>query len=113
MRFNAGFYGHASVDRYHLGTAGERFVYNATLARGLKEYYLGFVVHQDPNLAVVGSTRKGDCGAGGEERVWVPQYGEENNVLQVNETEVGWVRDVDAEGGRYEFFGEEVEVVRV
>lgn len=104
MRFNAGFYAHSAVGLYFRENEGYPFVFNGTLADIMKDWYLSFVINQDPNMEL--PTRNGS------QRPWFPQYGAENDVLQINETEIGYVKDVDA-AARCEFFAANSDFVRI
>ncbi|CZT18014.1 uncharacterized protein RCC_03852 [Ramularia collo-cygni] len=104
LRFNAGYYAHAAVNRYFLGVEGPKeFVFNGTLADITKDWYLSFVINQDPNMEL--PTRNGSS------RPWWPQYGAMNDVLLVNETRFATIADPDA-ADTCDFFAANADVIR-
>lgn len=102
LRFNAGYYAHGAAQSYVLDIS-PALIFNTTLAGIMKDWYLSFFINQDPNFAL--PTREASA------RPWFPQYGAENEVMHVNETETGVIHDIDA-SARCDFFFANSEIVR-
>ena len=87
LRFNAGYYAHGATLPYILNDLSSPLVFNTTLATVMKDWYLSFVISQDPNLPL--PTRELS------DRPWFPQYGAESTVIHVNESSISYIVDPD------------------
>ncbi|SMY20406.1 unnamed protein product [Zymoseptoria tritici ST99CH_1A5] len=103
LRFNAGYFAHAAVGRYILGPTESPLIFNKTLSYIMKDWYLSFVINQDPNSPL--PTRDNSS------RPWFPQYGAESTVVHVNETSISYIADPD-DSARCEYFQANVEITQ-
>lgn len=87
---------------YLLGSPGTSIIFNATLAGIMKDYYLSFVINQDPNFPL--PNRPVSL------RPWFPQYGAESTVLHVNESSISYIADPD-DSPRCDFFQSNSDIV--
>ncbi|PPJ59715.1 hypothetical protein CBER1_10808 [Cercospora berteroae] len=101
LRFNAGYFAHAAVGRYVLGPPGSPLIFNKTLGDTMKDWYLSFVISQDPNFPL--PTRDNSS------RPWFPQYGAESTVVLVNETSISYIADPD-QSARCNFFKANIDI---